>query len=116
MKFHVQSLQKGSEAYQYVVQNLTWTGVYLRSNLSNSLLQKVMTLVPITATGPEVFFATMTTFLSDYYHALEDTLNLVKSLKLKSYPVGNVTYCCAEILVDTDLLESDWDFKPEHLG
>ena len=30
VKLHVQSLQKGSEADQYVVQNLKWSGVYLR--------------------------------------------------------------------------------------
>ena len=33
VKGHVQSLLKGSEAYQYVIQNLTWSGVYLRSTL-----------------------------------------------------------------------------------
>ena len=43
----VQSLLKGSEADQYVVQNLTWSGVYLMSTLSNTLLQKVLTLVPL---------------------------------------------------------------------
>ena len=35
---HVQSLQKDSEADQYVVQNLTSSGVYLRSTVSNTLL------------------------------------------------------------------------------
>ena len=65
VKIHVQSFLKGSEEDQYVVQNLTWSEVYLRSNLSNTLLQKVLTLVLLTATGPEVFVATMTTFLSD---------------------------------------------------
>ena len=54
VKSHVQSLLKGSEADQYVVQNLTCSEVYLRSTLSNTLLQKVLTLVPPTATGPEV--------------------------------------------------------------
>ena len=57
---HVQSLLKGSEADQYVVQNLTWSVVYLRSTLSNTLLQRVLTLVPLTATGPEVYVAIMT--------------------------------------------------------
>ena len=36
VKSHVQILLKGSEADQYVVQNLTWSGVYLRSTLSNT--------------------------------------------------------------------------------
>ena len=84
MKHHVQSLQKGSEADQYVIQNLTWSGVYLRSTLSNTLLQKVLILVLLTATGPEVFVATMTTFIYDSYDALEEALNNMKSLKLKS--------------------------------
>ena len=71
VKIHVQSLLKGSEADQYVVQNLTWSGVYLRSTLSNTLLQEVLTLVPLTATGPEVYVSIITTFLSDSYDALD---------------------------------------------
>ena len=93
-------LLKGSEADQYVVKNLMWSGVYLKSILSNTLLQKALTLVPLTATGPEVFVATMTIFLSDYHDALEETLNHMKSLKQKSYPGESVTYCCEAILVD----------------
>ena len=65
-----QSLSEDSEADQYVVQNLMRSGVYLRSALSNTLLQKVLTLVPLTETGPEVFAATITTFLSDSYDTL----------------------------------------------
>ena len=34
VKSHVQSLLKGSEADHYFVQNLTWSGVYLRSTLT----------------------------------------------------------------------------------
>ena len=71
VKSHVQILLKCSEADQYVVQNLTWSGVFLRSTLSNTLLQKVLPLVPLTATGPEIYVAIMTTFLSDPYDALE---------------------------------------------
>ena len=93
-----------------------WSGVYLRSTLSNILLREVLTLVRLTATGPEVFVATMTTFLSDSYDALEETMNHVKSLKLKSYPGENVTDFCAAILVDAERLESDGAFKPEQLG
>ena len=79
VKRHVQSLLKGSEADQYVVQNLTWSGVYLRSIFSNTILHKVLKLVPLTSTVPEFFFATMTTFLSGSYDALGETLNHMKS-------------------------------------
>ena len=78
VKRHVQSLQKGYEEDQYVVHNLTWSGVYLRSTLSNTLLQKVLTLVPLKATGPGVFVAAMTTFLPYFYDYLEDTLTQMK--------------------------------------
>ena len=76
------------------------------STLSNTILQKVLTLVPLIATGPEVFVTTMTTFLSNYYDSLEETLNHMNILKLKSYPGENITDCCAEILVDAERLES----------
>ena len=42
--------------------------------------------MPLTATVPEVFVAIMTKFLSDSYDALEETLNHMKILELKSYP------------------------------
>ena len=116
MKYHVQILQKGSDADQYVVHNLTWSGVYLRSNFSNTLLQKVLTLVPLKATGPEVFFATMTKCLSNSYDALEETITHMQSLKLKIYPRENVTDWCASILVDSKSLDSTGAFKHEHLG
>ena len=47
-------------------------------------LQKVLTLVLLTATVPEVFVANMTTFLSDYYYDVEETLTHINSLKLKT--------------------------------
>ena len=72
--------------------------------------------MPLTATVPQVYVVIMTTFISGSYDALEETLNHMKSLKLKIYPGENVIDCCAAILVDADRLESSWDFKPEHLG
>ena len=91
VNFHIQILQKGYEEDQYMVQNLMWSGIYLKSTLSNTPLKKVLTLVPLTATGAEVFVATMTTFLSYSYDALEETLTHMKSIKLKSYPGENIT-------------------------
>ena len=100
MKGLVQRLLKGSEEDQYIVQNLTWSGVYLRSTISNDLLQKVLTLVPLTATGPEVYVATMNTIIPDSYYSLVDTLNHTKNIKLKDHPGRNAAYCYDEILVN----------------
>ena len=79
--------------------------------MSDTLLQKVLTLVLLTETGPELFVATMTIFLSDYYDALEEIITHMKSLKLKIYPGENIKNCCSEILV-----ERAESFNPEHLG
>ena len=72
--------------------------------------------MPLTAIVPEVFVATMTTFLSDSYDALEETIIHMNSLKLKIYPGDNVTDCCAEMLVDGERLDSSGAFKPKQLG
>ena len=118
VKHHVQSLLKDSEVDQYIVQNLTWSGVYLKSTFSNDLLKKVLTLVPLTATGPEVYVSTMTTIISDSYYSLVDTLNHMNSIKLKDHPGGGgvVADCYDAILVNVESLESDGAFNPEHLG
>ena len=116
MKLHVESLQKVSEEDQYMVHNLTWSGVYLSSTLSNTILHKVLTLLPLAATGSELFFATMTTLISDSCYYLKETLTHTNSIKLKIYPGKNVTNLCAAILVDTERLESAGAFNTEHLG
>ena len=100
MKLHVHSLLKGSEADQYLVQNLTWSVVYLSSTLSNDILHKVLTLVPLIATVPEVYVATMSTVLSDSCYSLVGTINHMKSLKLKYNPEGDVADCYDTILVN----------------
>ena len=53
----------------------------------------------LTASGPEVYVATMITVLSDSYDSLAETLNHMKSLKLKNHQGENVTYFCDAILV-----------------
>ena len=72
--------------------------------MSNTILKKVLILVPLTVIGPEVIVATMTTFLSDYYDNFVETLNHMKSLKLKSHPGDNIADFCAEILVYAEQL------------
>ena len=73
-------------------------------------------MLTLTATGPEVYFSTMTTVLSNYYDSLVGTLNHMNNIKLKYHPGGGVSYCCDMILVDLDILESAVAFKPGHLG
>ena len=73
-------------------------------------------MVPLIATGPEVYVATMISVLSNFYDSLVETLDHMKSLKLNYHPSENVAECCDEILVDADFLERDGDFSTNHLG
>ena len=85
-------------------------------NLQYHFLQRVLKLVPITATLPEVYVSTMNTVLSDSYDYLVDTLNHTNTLKLKDNSVENIADCYYEILVYAERLESAGAFKPNHLG
>ena len=106
VKRHVKSLQKGSKVDQCVVQNLMWSGLYLYRALSNDLIQKVITLMPLIETEPEVYVAIITTFLSNSYDDLEETLTHTESIKLKSYPGDKVEDFCTAIFIDSECLES----------
>ena len=83
--------------------------------MSNDLIQRILTLVPLTATGPEVYVATMTTIIYGSYYSLVDTLNHTKNLKLKYHPGRDAADCYDAILVNVESLESAKAFKPEHL-
>ena len=86
------------------------------SNLSNTLLQKILNLVPLRATGPGAYVATMTTILSDSYSYLVDNLNHTKNLKLKDHTGRDAADCYDAISENVESLESDGTFKPKHLG
>ena len=88
----------------------------MRRKFSNTLLQKVLTFVPLTATRPEVYVATMTTVLYDSCFYLVDTLKHMNSIKLMNHLEGDVADCCVATLVNVESLDSSGYFKPYHLG
>ena len=86
------------------------------STLLNNLLQKLLTLVPLSSTLPGVYIITMTIILSNSCYSLVDNLNHMKILKLKDCPGGDVADCYDAILVNVESIESAGAFNPEHLG
>ena len=73
-------------------------------------------MVPLTATGPELYVATMTTIIYDSYYYLVDTLNHTNNLKLKDHLGRDVADFYDAIMVNVESLDSDGDFKPDNLG
>ena len=82
VKRHVNTLKKDSTVDQYVMQKLTWPGVYLRRILS---IKKVLIIATMGATALKVYVSTTTINISDSYDALEDTINHLKSPRLKIF-------------------------------
>ena len=99
-----------------MVQNLIWSGLYIRTTLLSCLLQKVMKLVSLISTRPGLYVAAMTTVLSDSYASLVETLNHMKSLKIKYHPGDDVAYFSYAILVNAGRLDSYRAFNLNHLG
>ena len=95
----------------YIIQNLRYSGDYLRASLNAEQLTKVLQEVPITATGPEVFVATMLVCLSDSYDAMEQTKEALKAIKLTDFPGENVQQCCTKILELCERLDSAGAFE-----
>ena len=71
-----------------------------------------MTMLSLIYIGPELYVAVITTVLYDSYDALQYTLDHLRRIKLNSYTWGNVADLCAEILVDSERLDSSVAFKP----
>ena len=70
MEIYTKIIKKVSKEEEYVVKNLIWSGVHLMITLSTYLIHKVLKAVPLTATRPDVYVATMTTFISNNYDDL----------------------------------------------
>ena len=112
VKLHVKIQHKSSKSDKYVVQNLTWSGAYLRSTFSYAIIQKILKLVPLTATRPEVYVATIITSLSGSNYSLVETLTHIKSLKLKDHTGGNVAWqMLSALIVPESLITSTSDIS-----
>ena len=88
----------------------------MNRTLPSALLQKLLTLVPLTATGTEVYVATTNTVIYGYYDSLVSTLNHMKSIKLKYHTAETVVDLCDTILLDAERLESSVAFNHKHPG
>ena len=72
-------------------------------------------MVQPTETGTKVYASNMTTIHYNYSSYLQETLNYLKSIKIKCHLEDNVTDFCAAILVEAGNLESDGAFNPYDL-
>ena len=74
-----------------MVHNLIYSGLYPRITLSNYLIQRIITLVPLTVTELEVYLVTMNNFIYDFYESLEEAMDHLNSIKLNGYYGENVS-------------------------
>ena len=112
---YIKDLKDDVGTDSYALQNLEWSGIYLQNSITHDLLAKVLRLVPITASGPEVFMAILSVCYSDSYDALEQTKTNLKLIKLKDYPGENVEECVTVISQLAERLDSAGAFEPQLL-
>ena len=77
------------------LQNLEWSGEYLRNSVTPELLNKVLREVPLTASGPEMYVAIMNVCFSDSYEALEETKAELRKMKLTDFPRRKCCRLCS---------------------
>ena len=105
-----------STADQYALHNLDWSGEFLRNSLNSDLLTKVLKLVDISASGPEVLSATLTVIHSSNYEIMEKVRNQLANIRLSNFPGENVDDCCTAMLKLTERMADAGFLRPEHLS
>jgi hypothetical protein len=97
------------------LQNLAFSGAYIRASLSPEMLGKLLPEVPIDASGPESYIALMRVVHSDSYPAMQKIKQQLESIKLANYPGENVELCCDDIISLSDQLDAAGAFVPDLL-
>ena len=111
---HVKDLRANAD--KYIIDNLDWSGDYLRASLHSTLLSKVLDRLPISASGPEVLSATHAVIQSSTFEVMEDVRDQLKAISLSNYPGENIDKCCAAQLVLLQRMEDAGYYQPEHLS
>lgn len=91
---HVQALR--ATADKYTLDNLDWSGEYLRNTLNPDLLTKALTHVNIAASGPEILSATLLVIHSSNFEVMETVKDQLRDIKLSNYPWENIHDCCTD--------------------
>ena len=87
-------------AYQYNLQDMNWSGTYLRSVLSSDGITKLLNITVLNSSWTEVFMSTMVIVMVYSYKALEYTLTHKKNRRWAYFPGENVSDLCASIVAD----------------
>lgn len=124
LRFHskVTKEQMGIHAFMlatkgdhYILQNLAFSGDYIRDSLSPELLGKLLREVAIDASGPESFAALMRIVHSDSYPAMQKIKRKLEGIKLSHYKGEDVEACCDDILTLCDQLDAAGSLVPDIL-
>jgi len=114
IKLHIQKFRETAD--KFAIQNLDWSGTYLLNSISNSLYKDVLQKVPITASGPEVLMAIVSSFGTYTYDSMEKVKNQFKKVHLSSFPGENVVSMNVKLKGLLDQLHSAGYFEKELLN
>jgi hypothetical protein len=113
IKTHVQNLR--ASGCLFVIENLMYSGTYLRNSIDATLYQKVIDDSGVNATGPEVFGSLMKILHSDSFEAIDQCRATLKMINLADFPGENVEQCCAKIELLAERLDCAGAFDMDQL-
>ena len=79
-----------------IIENLMYSGTYLRNSIDATLYQKFIEDSDANATGPEVFGSLMKILYSDSFEAIDQCCATLKMINLSDFHGENVEQCCAK--------------------
>jgi hypothetical protein len=113
IKEHVMALR--ATGCLLVIENLMYSGTYLRNSIDATLYQKVIEDSGVNATGPEVFGSLMKILYSDSFEAIDQCRATLKTIHLSDFPGENVELCCSKIELLAERLDCAGAFDMDQL-
>ena len=110
---HVVSLR--ATGCPWVIENLMYSGIYLRNAIDTVLYQKVIEDCGVTASGPETLCTLMKILYSDSFEAIEQCRLALKAIKLADFPGENVDLCSTKIEFLAERLDCAGAFDMDQL-
>jgi hypothetical protein len=98
-----------------VIENLMYSGTYLRNSIDAALYQKVIEDSGVNATGPEVFGSLMKILYSNSFEAIDQCRAALKTINLSDFPGENVELCCSKIELLAERLDCAGAFDMDQL-
>ena len=111
---HVEELRKTGD--KHTIDNLDWSGEYIRASMELPILNKVLTHVNVAASGPEIQAALILVMYDSNFEVMNNVNNKLTNTKLSNFIGDNVEFYWDNQLSLLQLLDNAGFFQPQNLS